>query len=122
MGLFEVANHVCIHIKVKRHTSPYSGIREPTLLQTVLQLTSGKETHQTTEHEQPEVRMIYFEVANHVCIHIKIHKCIMGCLLTLGSCTVGLQYSFCVSVTTLAATYLVYVSQVRCHRVLYGVF
>ena len=30
--------------------------------------------------------------------------------------------SVCLSVTTLAATYLVYTSQVRCHRVVYGVF
>ena len=37
-------------------------------------LTSGKKTHQTTEHEQPEVRMIYFEVANHVCIHPRVYN------------------------------------------------
>ena len=30
--------------------------------------------------------------------------------------------SVCLFVTMLAATYLVYMSQVRCHRVVYGVF
>ena len=30
--------------------------------------------------------------------------------------------TLCLSVTTLAATYLIYTSQVRCHRVVYGVF
>ena len=47
-------------------------------------------------------------------------------LLTLGACAVGLQFLVCVwvclSVTTLAATYLVFKSQMKCHKVLYGVF
>ena len=30
--------------------------------------------------------------------------------------------SVCLSVTTLAGTYLVFKSQVKCHRVLHGVF
>ena len=50
-------------------------------------------------------------------------------LLTLGACTIGLcSYSVCVcvsvclSVTTLEATYPVYTSPVKFHRVSYGIF
>ena len=47
-------------------------------------------------------------------------------LLTLGA-HVPYGYSshsvcVCLSVTMLAATYPVYTSQVRCHRVVYGIF
>ena len=38
-------------------------------------------------------------------------------LLVLCACVY-----ICVSVTTLAATHLVYMSQLRCHRIYYGIF
>ena len=44
--------------------------------------------------------------------------------LTLGACTRGTVVVLCVSlsVTILAATYLIYTSKVRGHRILYGIF
>ena len=45
-------------------------------------------------------------------------------ILTLSACARGTVVCLCVylSVTTLAATYLIYTSKIRCPRVLYGIF
>ena len=59
---------------------------------------------------------------------MKCVQCALLWLLTLGACARGtvvvrsVCLSVCLSVTTLAAIYLVFKSQMKCHRVLHGVF
>ena len=67
-----------------------------------------------------------FDVSTIVTMH-KIQQVIQAISLTVGACTrvtiVVLCVYVCVyvSVTMLAATYLVYKSQVRCYKVPYGI-
>ena len=57
-----------------------------------------------------------------MCLYVCV--LVLVVLLTLGACARGtvVVLSVCLSVTMLAGTYLIFKSQVKCHRVLHGVF
>ena len=66
------------------------------------------------------IALLYIEFISRATVLVLINPRRMRCRVTVLGLCVGV--SVCLSVTVLAATYLIFKSQMKCRTVLYGVF